>query len=67
MNTDETPKKTTLLAQCPFCQGVSKVTVIAEDYETYKKGGYVQDVFPYLSPSERELIKTGICEACFPF
>jgi hypothetical protein len=34
--------------------------VTEEQIETWQNGGLIQDVFPELTPDEREFIKTGI-------
>jgi hypothetical protein len=34
--------------------------VTEEQLETWQNGGLIQDVFPELTPDEREFIKTGI-------
>jgi hypothetical protein len=52
-------------AMCPFCESVNVVEVQEQDYRAWEAGAYVQDAFPYLSPSKREVLKTGICEGCW--
>lgn len=54
----------TLEIKCPFCSGVSFVDVLEEDFEKYQTGELVQNCFPYLEASERELIISGICFEC---
>jgi hypothetical protein len=34
--------------------------VTEEQIETWQNGGLIQDIFPELTPDEREFIKTGI-------
>lgn len=36
-----------------------QVTVKAEDLYKYRRGGYVQDCFPYLNASDREFLISG--------
>lgn len=31
-----------------------------DDYHRWKRGTLIQDAFPYLTPDEREFLKTGI-------
>ena len=51
---------------CPFCGKKQIVTVKSEDYDKWENGELVQIAFPYLTPSEREALITGICDDCFP-
>lgn len=50
---------------CPQCGYHHYVTVDKEDYKKYIEGEHVQNAFPYLSASDRELLVTGICENCW--
>ncbi len=51
--------------ECPFCHKVSKVVVSSYDWMVYEMGeNLIQDCFPTLTPSERELFITGMCEDC---
>ena len=51
---------------CPVCGKKQVVTVKSEDYDKWENGEPVQRAFPYLTPSEREALITGICDDCFP-
>jgi hypothetical protein len=51
---------------CPFCGKKQIVTVKSEDYDKWKNGEFIQTAFPYLTPSEREALITGICDDCWP-
>ena len=51
---------------CPFCGKKHVVTVKSEDYDKWENGELIQRAFPYLTPSEREALITGICDDCFP-
>jgi hypothetical protein len=53
-----------LIAVCPFCGKETEILVYADDYEKYMAGGLVQDCFPYLGATEREVIISGICPEC---
>lgn len=58
--------KITVECYCPFCGKLNEVVVYFEDYCTWQfEGGRVQDVFPYLTPSEREYLISGICDECW--
>jgi hypothetical protein len=51
---------------CPLCQTVAQVLVPGmEEYLLYRAGAYVQDVFPELTPGQRETLISGCHEACF--
>jgi hypothetical protein len=51
---------------CRLCGKVYTITVEKEDYETYKSGmGYIQDIFPYLSAADRELLISQTCDECW--
>lgn len=51
---------------CRLCGKVYIVTVEKEDYEKYKSGeGYIQDIFPYLSAADRELLISRTCDECW--
>ena len=51
---------------CVECGEPWAVVVYEEDWARYAKGdGYIQDIFNYLSSTDRELLKTGICGVCW--
>ena len=60
-------RNTEIITQCPICGKQHKVLVREEDWELYNSPDrpHVQDIFPYLSPAERELLITGIDDECF--
>lgn len=51
--------------RCPICDKVTIVTADSEDIRRYESGALIQDAFPTLSASEREMLKTGICPKCW--
>ena len=53
-----------LVNRCPFCGQATEVEVNEEDYVRYCDGVSVQNAFPYLGSSEREILITGICYTC---
>lgn len=50
---------------CPFCGKYQEVEVKLEDYYKWIEGELAQKAFPYLTPAEREIIISGICEECW--
>lgn len=55
-----------IITQCPFCGTAHVITVRFGDYAIWKYGGLsAQDVFPYLSADEREMLISGICPDCW--
>lgn len=60
-------KRMTVGCVCPFCHKRQEVEVDTYKYILWNAGGLlIQDAFPELSPSERELLMTGICNKCWP-
>lgn len=50
---------------CMIC-GISETLMLDEEkLILWHNGAFIQDVFPDLTPAERELIKTGTHESCF--
>lgn len=58
-------KKTVLRIECGWCGDVYEVVVNKEDWEAYTRGTHVQNAFPYLSATERELILSQTCGECW--
>lgn len=50
---------------CPYCGIFSQITIGLEEYTNWLNGTCIQDAFPELDASERESIKTGICDECY--
>ena len=51
---------------CQRCHVKHTVCVRSSDYAYYKKGiKNVQNCFPYLTPGERELLISGLCNHCW--
>ena len=57
--------KVTIKVKCKHCESIYKLRVYPEDIDKYQSGELIQDAFPYLSSSERELIISGICPDCW--
>ena len=49
---------------CPFCGETSTVAVVKKDYDAWQWGELIQNVMPYLSPSDREILISGMCLKC---
>lgn len=56
----------TLGVKCPFCGEVQNIQVTSQQFFDWQHGKLVQDAFPQLSASQREVLLTGICDDCFP-
>jgi hypothetical protein len=50
---------------CPMCKKTSQINVNKDAYIKWRGGELIQRAFPNLSPPNRELLKTGICGACW--
>ena len=61
----ENKKDFCMLIPCVFCKEVHEIWVSADDYWDWEPDMHVQDVFPYLSPEEREMLISGICPDCW--
>lgn len=60
---------TVLEIPCPWCCKISELKISTKIWlaglTAYKNGALLQNAWPTLSPSDRELIKTGICDECW--
>ena len=54
-----------VLATCRFCGTTHTMTVDINDYFDWQEGELIQRAMPYLTPGERELLKTQTCQACW--
>lgn len=51
---------------CSVCNKKVVLEVSSSDLDDYKKGNkLVQRCFPYLTPSQREMLISGYCESCW--
>lgn len=50
---------------CRICHTPNVVLVRHWDYVAWQVGFYTQDVMPYLTPGQRELLISQTCEPCF--
>ena len=61
-----TENKITIKVRCKCCGQETPVSVDLEDLGAWKRGEkLVQNAFPYLSASKRELLMTRICPDCW--
>ena len=57
-----------LSVRCYRCNKTYTLEVKEDDAIEYMFSNsrrYIQDIFPYLTPGERELLISGTCETCF--
>lgn len=50
---------------CPLCGAMNVLNVPKEGYAAWLNGIGIQHALSELSPGERELLMSGICEPCF--
>lgn len=50
---------------CPMCQCENTIRIDREGAIKYSEGALIQNAFPNLTESERELLLTGICDTCW--
>ena len=57
-----------LVPPCMMCGKFIPIKLDGGDYFRFfqRQAGYVQDIFPYLTPDQREVLVTGIHPECFP-
>lgn len=54
-----------LSKKCPYCRQLTWIDVDYDKLKRWQSGENIQNVWPEKTPGERELIKTGIHEACW--
>ena len=56
-----------LNVQCRMCRKVHTLMVGVEDYLMFDSPNrpHIQDIFPYLTAGERELLISGTCDECW--
>ena len=69
LNVIRSSNTVTLRRICPFCKKTHEVKVDAKAFDDgmklYAKGMPVQNAFSTFTPSQREMILTGICDKCW--
>lgn len=60
-------KMVTLQVQCRMCGMTVLIPVKEKDYQTFISPNrpHIQDIFPYLTPAERELLISHTCQVCW--
>ena len=61
----ETVTQITFDRECPCCGDVNSITVDKVAFDSWRNGELIQNAFPNMSSSEREVLKTGICSPCW--
>ena len=57
-------KNTIVQRVCPVCGKTFEISIPTDDYINWQCGELIQDAMPYLSPSNREFLISGICGEC---
>lgn len=59
--------KVNLEKTCVCCGKKVPISVEVRDWERFNQPNrpHVQDCFPYLTPSEREMFISGVCQKCW--
>ena len=60
-----TKAQTVVIRDCPRCGKTQSITVESEEWDVYQLGALVQEAFPDLNPSEREVLLSGMCNPCW--
>ena len=50
---------------CPSCKIRHTVAVEEGDFYAWQKGTLIQEAFPYLTSSQREMLQTGYDKKCW--
>ena len=61
-------QNTPISVQCVMCHNNITLMVAQEDSDEYKSGPerrHVQQIFPYLTAGERELLISRTCDSCW--
>lgn len=51
--------------KCCYCEKENLIVLDSESFELWKTGDFIQEAFPYLDASKRELIQTGTHPECW--
>lgn len=54
-----------LTVKCQWCNSVHHLNIDIADYIAWQRGKLVQDAFPYMSASDRELLISMTCSYCW--
>ena len=60
-------RNVTLEVTCRLCNKTHELKVTERDYIEYSQSNrrHIQDIFPYLTPAERELLISQTCDDCW--
>jgi hypothetical protein len=50
---------------CSQCSEIFDIRIRTEDVKKWQSGALIQNVMPYLSDDQRELLISGTCGKCF--
>lgn len=50
---------------CVCCHKFVTLNVKPADLVAYERGAHAQEAFPYLEPSQREVLISGVCPDCW--
>lgn len=50
---------------CYVCSSYTELVLPLENYHRWRNKEYIQNAFPYLNPSQREIIVSGTHSDCF--
>ena len=54
-----------IVVVCRTCKTSHTLLVCLNDFADWQRGSYIQDVMPYLSADERELLISQTCGGCW--
>lgn len=54
-----------LKCKCQICDYDENIMVHKQDYADWQNGELIQEAFPYLSDSQREIMMSSVCGECF--
>lgn len=60
-----TDRNDTVTVNCRVCKESHTLMVNTNDLQSWATGSYIQDVMPYLSADERELLISRTCGVCW--
>lgn len=63
---EKKPMDLKIVLRCLICEDTFIIDANTEDFNKWREGKTnIQDCFPYMSPSNKELLLSGICEDCW--
>ena len=67
MQTTDSKRKVAIAIRCVCCKQYKGIHINEEDYKEYRRPYRrpIQDIFPYLSAEEREMLLSKICPDCW--